>query len=652
MRKNVGVGDVWDERHVNRSARTPPGADTGIGLGRRDFLRRFGMLAAGTGLGAWRLLDWAWPSEGCAPKDPCNLQLVGLHLSGNESSAILAWTPPADLGGFWKYWVMRRPSGQTQFERMATIRRATRTSYVDGMISSGSSYEYQVWNVSKSSRVLGVSNLLAVSVGPVPVRDPETTTTSSTTTSSTTSTTTTTPSDSSQPSATGAARQVTGFQPEGFEVPAGETWEVVGTVETPRNVIVRGTLRMRPGARLRFVGVDESSFVGGGMDPLDSDVGLWVMDAGVLDIQGSARAGWNRTGTDPSWRSGDEILVAPVSGFGSDLAFSPFVPGSPVPQVRSCPPAEVMNLTRDVVIEGTPTGRSHIFIHSTAPQVIKHCLIRNMGPTGKLGRYPLHFHHCGDGSRGSVVEGVVVRDCGNHAFVPHASYGITFRDCVAYNVMRHAYWWDPPPRWDDPSNNSHDIRYEHCLAAKIIPWIEAGGGDKFRLSGFFLGLGSGNACVDCAAVAVGGYADTSGFQWPESGSGRWLFEDCVAHNNANDGIFVWDNNGTGHVITRFTAYRNGDNGIQHGAYVNEYVYRDCVLVENRNRGILCQADSATAPEALRFERPVIKGSPTGFHKAKSTLPSYPVLLCGAQITDCGTPVKVDDPMSLHQRSGC
>ncbi|HXF56079.1 MAG TPA: hypothetical protein VNO34_00545 [Actinomycetota bacterium] len=642
----MGVGDVWDERDMNMSAGTPPGSDRGIGLGRRDFLRRFGMLAAGTGLGAWRLLDWAWPSEGCAPKDPCNLQLAALHLSGSEASAVLAWTPPADLGGFWKYWVMRRPSGQTQFERIATIRRATRTSYVDRMISLGSSYEYQVWNVSRSGSILGASNLLGVSVGPVPVPDGETTTTTSSSTTSSSTTTTTTPSNSSQPSAAGVDRQVTGFQPDGFEVPSGQTWEVVGTVETPRNVVVRGTLRMRPGSRLRFVDVDESSFVGGGMDPLATDVGLWVVDGGRLDIQGTPRAGWNRTGTDSSWQPGDEILVAPISGFGSDLAFPAFAPGSPVPQVPGCPPAEVMNLTRDVVIEGTPTGRSHVFIRSSSPQVIRHCLIRNMGPTGKLGRYPLHFHHCEEGSRGSVVEGVVVRDCGNHAFVPHMSHGVVFRDCIAYNVLRHAYWWDPP----DASN---DIRFEHCLAAKVVSWWSSGEGEeKFRLTAFWLGIGTGNACVDCAAVGVGGQADTSGFHWPEIGSGRWLFEDCVAHNNAYDGIFVWDNNGTGHVISRFVGYRNGDWGIDHGAYVNDYVYRDCILVQNGSGGIQCHADSFTAPEMLRFERPVIKGSAVGFHKAASTLPRYPVLLCGAEITDCGTSVKVDDPAALVQRSGC
>lgn len=42
--------------------------------------------------------------------------------------------------------------------------------------------------------------------------------------------------------------------------------------------------------------------------------------------------------------------------------------------------AEVLNLTRDVVIEGRPGGRSHIFIRSCVPQTIRHAVVRHMEP--------------------------------------------------------------------------------------------------------------------------------------------------------------------------------------------------------------------------------------------------------------------------------
>lgn len=64
------------------------------------------------------------------------------------------------------------------------------------------------------------------------------------------------------------------------------------TFESTGNVLVLGTLSAHPQEgvvhSLRFVGVDESKVVGGGMDPLDTDVGLWVMEGGNLDLVGAA----------------------------------------------------------------------------------------------------------------------------------------------------------------------------------------------------------------------------------------------------------------------------------------------------------------------------------------------------------------------------
>jgi len=55
------------------------------------------------------------------------------------------------------------------------------------------------------------------------------------------------------------ARASTGSE-RALVIPAGETVEIQGLLEVDANVIVHGTLRMRPGSRLRFVGVDETRF--------------------------------------------------------------------------------------------------------------------------------------------------------------------------------------------------------------------------------------------------------------------------------------------------------------------------------------------------------------------------------------------------------
>src|SRR5690606_39388530 len=83
--------------------------------------------------------------------------------------------------------------------------------------------------------------------------------------------------------------------PDGFTVPPGETWvfdpDTDTTVTVSANVIVEGTRVMRPASGdiehvLIFEDVDESRFVGGGMDPVESHVGLWGIGDGQRLIEG------------------------------------------------------------------------------------------------------------------------------------------------------------------------------------------------------------------------------------------------------------------------------------------------------------------------------------------------------------------------------
>ena len=404
------------------------------------------------------------------------------------------------------------------------------------------------------------------------------------------------------PNACIADRVLTGDvnMPDGFTVPPGETWifdpAATTTVTVTRNVVVEGTLRMRPANpgvvhTLRFNGVDEDAFVGGHtMTPLATDVGLWVIGMGELDAQGTPRAGWNRTGTDPTWLTTDELVVAPTApgDYGMFVQFAPFTLGATPPAVTApdgtVHTAEVVNLTRNVRIEGTPEHRAHVmFVGCQRPQTLRHLAIRWMGPTkdtggtyyggsyGQLpidknvsGRYGLHFHHCADGVRGTLVEGVVVRDIGGNGFVSHLSNGITYRDCVAYDLRDNGYWWDE-------ASQSHDIVYDGCAAMLVRPMPHFEG---YNTHGFMLGEGNGLVAKNCVAVAVqGNNVNAGGFHWPRSASSVWLFEDNVAHNNRGPGIGVWGNDDKPHVLTRVSTYRN-TFGILHGAYLNNYAYRD------------------------------------------------------------------------------
>jgi hypothetical protein len=209
-----------------------------------------------------------------------------------------------------------------------------------------------------------------------------------------------------------------------------------------------------------------------------------------------------------------------------------------------------------------------------------------------VGRYALHLHMCEDGSRGSLVEGVVIRDAGSHAFVPHLSNGITFRDCISHDTYEDAYWWDDPPDTRTAGDPSHDILYDRCVASRVQHDPPYRG---YRLTGFFIGAGNGNVARGCVAVGVQGATDASGFEWPEGSEGVWKFTGCVAHNNTEHGIFTWQNTGLVHVIDHYVGYHNTEAGISHGAYQNPYVYRDSVLYGNGYAAVAVHATASVRP---------------------------------------------------------
>lgn len=241
------------------------------------------------------------------------------------------------------------------------------------------------------------------------------------------------------------------------------------TLRSTGSVVVRGTLAMKPSSSsivhvITFLNVNEASYVGGGLEVVAADVGLWVRD-GQLDLQGTPKTAWTRlaggiTASTSSitleaapvgWNVGDELSIVPTeapsvgdsSWSGFDLGAITSVSNATVllnhatsrahPVVNNQWRAEVLNLTRNVRIEGTGDGtanpstnhRAHIWIRSDKPQIVNYVAIRYMGPRKVvdsssteviLGRYALHFHHAMDGSRGSIVRGTVVRDAGAHAF--------------------------------------------------------------------------------------------------------------------------------------------------------------------------------------------------------------------------------------------
>lgn len=261
------------------------------------------------------------------------------------------------------------------------------------------------------------------------------------------------------------------------------------------------------------------------------------------------------------------------------------------------------NLDRDIRI----SGRGHIrFEHGSGQSTIRFVEI-DLQPDFELAEYPLHWHHAGDGARGTLVEGVVVRDSTNRGFVPHASHGITFRDTIASNVTKSGYWWDPPPKFGsgdihDESNNSNDITYDHVLVDGVIP--PPGDPDKGRgLHGIFLTAGEGNTIRDSVGMNVDGSTKNGGcITWPAVNNKQpsvWTASNLAAHD-CSVGLWTWQNNTQQHLIDGVRTWNN-EIDLSHGAYSNDYLYRnvDLEMVEVHATGFTIDGGRASHIVAKR-----------------------------------------------------
>jgi hypothetical protein len=420
------------------------------------------------------------------------------------------------------------------------------------------------------------------------------------------------------------------------------------TLTTTGNIHNQGTLTMRPSSaavvhQIVFSGVNEAAFVGGGMSVLGTDVGLWTMGDGVLDIGGTPKRAWTRSSRAVTAGATTLILAEAPTGWvvGDEVALTPTVPptasrhydaydvakitaisGNQITLSKPCAfdhpvvmigdgrgfACEVLNLTRNVRIGGASTGRAHVFIMSRRPQNVAHAELRWVAPNKKLGRYGLHFHMCADGSNGSLVDSVVVRDAEDHAFVPHTSHGITFRNCISHDTYGEAYWWDQATSNTDVPNAPRTNRavYDSCVASRVR---SSGTRGVYRNTGFMLGAGEGSKMVNCVAVGVQGIVQASGILWGEFSQGVWTFDNSITHNNQVDGVFTWQNNGL-HVVKNLVAYHNGMAGLEHGAYVNRYQYQGAVLYGNGKAGLILHSMSMSASggPAQRFSDFLIDGA--------------------------------------------
>lgn len=352
----------------------------------------------------------------------------------------------------------------------------------------------------------------------------------------------------------------------------------VGVLEIRRGSLrtESGTLVFRDGSRLLLSGGIPTEYVGGGMywtpELGKTDFGVWVGGAnatGRLDIACTPKTAWNRTGRASDWSSTDELWVAPVNA--GDYAPRRYTLGAPIPRADSIvPPAEVINVTRGCSIEGV----GHIHIHSNAPQKVENIQLRGLGVSNAagpvLGRYALHCHMSGEGTKGSVFRGVAAIDSRGSVFVPHSCSGTTWTEDVSVNAQGDGFWWDQAHATDD-------ILVDRMVVCGV------------RGDAYLLGAGSNMEMRNSVACGANGNDQSVGFEWPEPTPIFepvfkrlvWKFDQGnVSHNNVGSGLRFWNNGAEPHAVRDYVSYHNRGGGVENGAYVNLNFYDGVTTFED------------------------------------------------------------------------
>jgi len=332
---------------------------------------------------------------------------------------------------------------------------------------------------------------------------------------------------------------------------------VTGSVELKGEVNLKGDLMVMGGTLVARPGV---TVKGNGFQ-------IMFMDGGKADFQGSRTSTW--------------------SGDGSNA-----------------------NLSRDVQFRNL---RRIMFHEGAGPSILRYISVIDSGVNSVLGDYPLHWHRNGNSTRGTLVEGVVVLNGRHHAFVPHASHGITFRDVIAKNTLEEAFWWDKPgdppacPKGDDSctANDSHDIKVSRLL----VHGVDSTRAHNYELSGVQLGQGSGNSMVSSLVRNVASGTHCSAYHWPEDANGDWDFRGNTASASPCDtAIFVWQNiNGGGSRIDDFSS--NG--AVEHGAYRNLYAYDGVTAPLLKSHAVSYTVKNSSFNEIVLLQHPV-DGDPVRF----------------------------------------
>jgi hypothetical protein len=289
----------------------------------------------------------------------------------------------------------------------------------------------------------------------------------------------------------------------------------------------------------------------------------WV---NLYDISSDLRSIVVEATVNGKWAPGAEILltshtqqsdghqtrnIVGVSAFGSDGKYMMLTLNSavdrPTTQIESADFAtEVALLSRNIAFQGGSDSNSlqggHFWVMNTpkVQQYIEGVDFQNFGQQGLLGRYPIHFHFCGDVD-GSIVTKNTIRLSNQRCVVVHGTDNLQVVENVAFNTKGHCFMLE-----DGIETGNEFIRNLGAYTAipkTIIPNLGANGVETDNAPATFWITNPTNTWI--GNVAAG--SESSGFWFELKKRGTratrfpnidpktdnlTLFQDNVAHSNA------------------------------------------------------------------------------------------------------------------------
>lgn len=347
------------------------------------------------------------------------------------------------------------------------------------------------------------------------------------------------------------------------------------------NALENATLNVN-NAFINFVVADDTVFIGGDSDAARNDTGLWI--EGTANIKGDYKTpyldlvptkaftdynyGLKRADvTTPSsgqtllklsampvnWKSGDQLVIGTPEGDTIETQLVQIVTKADgvYAMIRKTTSIyaiqangqiispKIVNLSRSAgIAAGEGHHKAHVMALHDGVLNASYAEFRNLGPEGKLGRYPIHIHHA---HNPSTIEGSSIYstdDPSNRGIALHDTANNIIRNNVIFNVQGHGVFME------DPKGNES--------GNQVI------GNITMDVSGDLTGA----EVVTTPEAAT--YNKTAHY-WVRPGN---LVQDNIAIGGTAVGMVVMPGRGgTSTTIDDFTAYGVGRYGIQAGVQV-------------------------------------------------------------------------------------